>query len=362
MKTLITSTVLCALLTACGEAPPPVEHASTAAADTIKAQVVAEPMPDPDAIPVTVDNFCRAETDMYFGAIIKKWGLGIMGHERDAVPADKQEVVRLNRDTYYSSAVVDLEAGPVTIAMPDAKGRFQSVLAIDEDHYIAGITYIPGPHTFTRDKVGTRYLAFAVRTFVDPNDPEDVEQAHALQDGIKMSQPGGPGRFEVPKWDMVSQKKVREALDVLGSTLQGFHHAFGARGAVDPIRHLIATASAWGGNPDKDARYDSNTPEHNDGKTAYVLHVKDVPVDGFWSITVYNSKGFYEAPENSVSVNNLTAKKDPDGGIAIHFGGDPSQPNYLHIMDGWNYTVRMYRPRKEILDGTWTFPEAQPVN
>ena len=29
-------------------------------------------------------------------------------------------------------------------------------------------------------------------------------------------------------------------------------------------------------------------------------------------------------------------------------------------MKGWNYMVRLYRPRKEILDGTWKFPEAQP--
>jgi hypothetical protein len=30
-------------------------------------------------------------------------------------------------------------------------------------------------------------------------------------------------------------------------------------------------------------------------------------------------------------------------------------------MPGWNYIVRLYRPRAEILDGRWTFPEAQPA-
>ena len=35
--------------------------------------------------------------------------------------------------------------------------------------------------------------------------------------------------------------------------------------------------------------------------------------------------------------------------------------NCLPIMKGWNYTVRLYRPRQEILDGTWKFPEPQPV-
>ena len=36
--------------------------------------------------------------------------------------------------------------------------------------------------------------------------------------------------------------------------------------------------------------------------------------------------------------------------------------NCLPIMKGWNYTVRLFRPRPEILDGTREFPEAQPVS
>jgi hypothetical protein len=31
-------------------------------------------------------------------------------------------------------------------------------------------------------------------------------------------------------------------------------------------------------------------------------------------------------------------------------------------MKGWNYAVRLYRPREEILNGTWTFPEPRPVS
>jgi hypothetical protein len=62
------------------------------------------------------------------------------------------------------------------------------------------------------------------------------------------------------------------------------------------------------------------------------------------------------------SVNNLTAKKSADGSAAIQFGGDPADAlNYLQITKGWNYTVRLYRPRKEILKGSWKFPEPQPV-
>ena len=51
-----------------------------------------------------------------------------------------------------------------------------------------------------------------------------------------------------------------------------------------------------------------------------------------------------------------------DGSFTVQFGGDPkTAKNHLAITSGWNYTVRLYRPRKEILEGMWKFPEAQPV-
>jgi hypothetical protein len=49
-----------------------------------------------------------------------------------------------------------------------------------------------------------------------------------------------------------------------------------------------------------------------------------------------------------------------DVSITIHFGGDLKRANYLPIAEGWNYPIRMYQPRKEILDGSWTFPNVEP--
>ena len=86
-----------------------------------------------DYIPVTPDNFARAESDMYFSGVVKNGGLGKFDHTRDPAPLDKQTVMRLNQDTLYSSAVSDLDAGPVTVTLPDPGKRFMSMQVIDED-------------------------------------------------------------------------------------------------------------------------------------------------------------------------------------------------------------------------------------
>jgi hypothetical protein len=139
---------------------------------------------------------------------------------------------------------------------------------------------------------------------------------------------------------------------------------FGAKDQVDPVRHLIGSALLWGGNPEKDALYLPITPARNDGTTVHKLTVRDVPVDGFWSITVYNADGYLEANQyNAYAVNNINAKQGTDGSVAIQFGGcDGEIPNWLPIMKDWNYTVRLFRPRPEILDGTWRFPAGQPLS
>lgn len=330
--------------------------AAIAAAWSAQAQT-----PQPKPTLVNVENFARAESDLYFAGIVRNGGFGKFDHTREPAPLDKQTVIRLNRDTLYSSAVFDLDAGPVTITIPDAGQRFISMQVINEDHYTPQVAYKPGPYTLTRENVGTRYVAVAFRTLADPADKKDMAQAHAVQDAIKVEQQGGPGKFEVPAWDQASQKKIRDLLIVLSDTLPDKNRMFGTRAEVDPVRFLLGTASAWGGNPDKEAVYLNAFPEKNDGKTVYGLKVPaNVPVDGFWSVTVYNAEGFF-APNafNVYSLNNITAKKSADGSFDIQFGDcDGKIANCLPTTTGWNYMVRLYRPRSEILSGAWTFPAA----
>lgn len=316
----------------------------------------------PEAVPVTVENFARAESDVSFEATVKGFNaFGKFHHNRAPTKLDEQAVIRMNRDTLYSAAVFDLDAGPVTITLPDAGGRFISMQVINQDHYTPLVTY-GGTHRLTREAVGTRYVMTIVRTLADASNPADLAAAAKVQDAIRVEQPGGPGKFEIPRWDPVSRNKVRDALNVLADTLPDKNRMFGTKAEVDPVRYLLGVSSAWGGNPDKEAIYLNVVPKQNDGKTVHRMTVKDVPVDGFWSVCVYNAKGYFEPnPANAYVVNNVTAKKGADGSVTIQFGGDPATAgdgvNVLPITPGWNYMVRLYRPRKEILDGTWKFPE-----
>lgn len=63
-------------------------------------------------VPVSPDNFVRAETDLYFGNIVTGGGFGKFFHIRLLTPIDHQLVIQANRDTMYSAAIIDLDAGP----------------------------------------------------------------------------------------------------------------------------------------------------------------------------------------------------------------------------------------------------------
>jgi hypothetical protein len=287
--------------------------------------------------------------------------VGTLLHHREPGNADNQKVVRDNPNVLGSVAVFDLDAGPVTLTLPDAGERFLSLMVTDEDHYTY-TTYDSGDHTLAKETIGTRYVFVAVRILVDPNDPDDVAAVHALQDAMSVDQPGGPGTFEIPDWDTDSQNKVRAALISLGDTLSGSNRMFGTREQVDPVRHLIGTATGWGGNNEHDAYYAFKVPEQNDGDTVYAVTFRDLPIDSWWGVSVYNAVGYFDKNDRDVyTINSINAVANDDGSFTVRFGGDDSAPNCLPIFPGWNYAVRLYKPHQEVIDGTWTFPPAEPL-
>lgn len=313
---------------------------------------------------VTRDNFVRAETDFHFAQTVRAGGFSRLVPRREMVPVNRQGVVRMNRDTLYSAGVFDLAAAPVTITLPDPGHRYMSLQAISEDQYTPLVAYAPGRYAIDEAEAGTRYAMLLVRTLADPRRTDDMAAAHRLQDAIVVEQPR-TGTFEVPYWDSASREAVREELDALSRQQHiDSSRMFGTRGDVEPFAYLIGAATGWGGLPRSAAVYEGSAVSRNDGKTVYRLTVQNVPVDGFWSISVYNRAGYFEKNElDAYSINNLTAVSNADGSVIVQFGGCNREiTNCLPIMPGWNYTVRLYRPRAEVLSGAWNFPKPQPVN
>jgi len=304
---------------------------------------------------VDVDNFARAETHRMFADLQRNaGGVNRFAHNRKPASVDEQTVIRMNRDTLYSFAIVDLSAG-ATLTVPDAGRRYLSVMAVDEDHYVNRVLHDPGRYDLSVEELGSRYVAIAVRTLVDPRDPDDVEAVAAVQDQLRIDAVAGEP-FELPEYDGASFDRTRTALLALASDMTSFERSFGRKEDVDPVHHVIGAAAGWGGLPDAEATYLGVSPGLPVGE--YELTVADVPVDGFWSISVYNADGFFEPNESGAySVNDITAAHDPDGTVTVRFGGDgdPTR-NSLPITEGWNYLVRLYRPRPEILSGQWMFP------
>lgn len=310
-------------------------------------------------------TFARAESDLYLSNLAKRnGGLNVLLHDREPTPIDEQTIVRMNRDTFYSTSLHDLAAGPVTVTMPEnPDGRFQSLQVISQDHYTPFVIY-DGTLELTQHTVGTRYVLLAFRTFVDPSDPQDIAAAHALQDGIRVAQADN-GVLELPEWDPASRARARGALaelQSLGGTADKVR--MGRPNEVDPMAHLMATATGWGLNPREAAIYFTGYPEPNDAQTVQQLVLGDVPQDGFWSISVYDANGYFAPNELGVySVNNATAIAGDDGTTTIQFGGcDSAVVNCIPITDGWNYSFRVYRPKPEVLDGSWQPPEVTPVS
>ena len=309
---------------------------------------------------VNVDNFVRAETAAQFDRTLEyvNGEVNKFVHIRVPQPLDKQSVIRMNRDTLYSGAIVDISKG-ATLTIPETHGRYVSVQVVNEDHYVNNVYHEPGAYKLTMKEFDTPYVSITIRTLVDAFDPADVKKANAIQDGFTITSESAIP-YTHPDYDQDSYKAIYKVLIELSRFLPDTRRTFGSKEEVGEVRHLLGTAFGWGGLPETEAFYLNVEPNLPVG--AYELTVKDVPVDAFWSISLYNKDGYFQENEyNAYSVNSVTATPDKDGSFTIHFGGDPKSENYLHIMEGWNYAVRLYQPRKQILEGEWIFPNVKPA-
>lgn len=313
-------------------------------------------------IPVTVDNFTRAATDIELAKYVAlAGGVNRFYHFREPTPVEDQPTIQMNRDTLYSTAVVDISEG-ATLILPDVGDRYMSAMIVNQDHYINEVFHGAGTYTLDTDTFDTPYVIVYMRTLVDASDAEDVAAVNAYQDQMAIKAASSKP-FIAPFYDEESYEGMIRAAIGFAAYLPDSARMFGTREAVSPVRHLIGTAGGWGGLPEDEAFYLPVEPNLPDGE--YKIDVPaEVPVGAFWSISMYNAERYFVPNSmDAYVVNSIMGERNTDGSMTVHFGGcKDGRSNCLPLMEGWNYTVRMYQPAPEILDGSWIFPAIQPVN
>jgi hypothetical protein len=136
-------------------------------------------------------------------------GAGVFMHNRKAADPKNHTIVRLNFDTQYSSAILDLTE-EATLIMPETNGRYQSAWFITEEHYNPMAINKPGTYKINQENTGSKYVIVVIRTQANMSSPEDLEIVSKLQDQVILSQKDR-GSYEVSNnWDMNEILKMRE--------------------------------------------------------------------------------------------------------------------------------------------------------
>ena len=118
-------------------------------------------------VQVNIDNFVRAANDLEIGKLLAlTGGVNEFFHFRAPTPIDNQPVIRMNRDTLYSAAVVDISEG-ATLILPDAGDRYLSAMIVNQDHYINDVFLGGGTYELDTKTFDTSYVIVSVRTLVD---------------------------------------------------------------------------------------------------------------------------------------------------------------------------------------------------
>ena len=159
-----------------------------------------------EKIAVTLENYEVAESDLAFYNITKLVGMNTFFHfPTGAFDLDNQTVVRMNRDTYYSGAIIDTTQG-ASITIPETSGRYLSVMVVQNDHYIDQVFLEPGTHEITSE---TEFAMVAMRIRANQSDPDDDAAIAALRAGVKL-EVGGNASHVRPNYNMDDLVALRD--------------------------------------------------------------------------------------------------------------------------------------------------------
>ena len=284
---------------------------------------------------VTQDNFPQAYSNLRFDNIIKNTGGINRFLEMPVAPSDpsKQFVVRMNRDTYYSTGIFDMTGG-VYITIPETD-QYISVQVVDENHETQPMIYGSGRHKLTAK---TKHAFIVVRT-LDDNARRDLKTETNSSD-----------QFVVKNWDNASFEKVAAAGNAIFAAGYDQSKAYGnkERGQT-PYWNFVGAAGGWGGAMVQDNIY--QTSKYMSSTGCYEMTFVDPEARDFWSATVYNGDGYIFNDIANIS-SEMDLEKNADSTYTIRYGCD-NQPNNIPIREGnttgkFNVVMRHYGPSKMV--------------
>ena len=290
------------------------------------------------AIVVTQDNFPQAYSNLRFDAIIKQAGGVNKFLEMPVASSDpaKQFVVRMNRDTFYSTSVFDMTGG-IYITIPETD-QYVSIQVVDENHETQPMIYGPGRHRLTAKTTH----AFVVVRSLDDNARRNL-----------VSEVNSAKPFSVKNWDDVSFEQVAAAGNNIFSKGYDQSKAYSNKeSGQTAFMNYVGAAGGWGGAMVQDNVYQIGQYLTSDG--CYEMTFLDPQARDFWSATVYNGDGYLFNDNANIS-SEMNPAKNQDGTYTVRFGCD-GQPNNVPIREGnltgrFNVVMRHYGPSDMVKKG-----------
>ncbi|OBT13090.1 hypothetical protein A9264_15005 [Vibrio sp. UCD-FRSSP16_10] len=295
-------------------------------------------------------------------------GVNKFNHKRFLTPTDEQEVVRMNRDTYYSFSTVDVSKG-ATVTLPEIKeGMYMSMEVITEDHRIQAMQYGAGTYelnTHTGDHV---------QVLIRLDARYSVEEAWEIRNKIRVdAKSANPYVYKGPAYDHAAFEATEKALkgqifDIIASdgsnALSGMFTS--PDDASDELfvqnKYEVGSAVGWGGAQLKDNIYEIS--KNMDNSKCYQATFEDPKNLAFTSVTVYNGAGFMFNDHANISTD--TADYNADGTLTLSFGCGADAPNNITTTEGndtgkFNLAMRHYIPSKKVMDGYRLLPLVKEV-
>ncbi|MEE1675200.1 DUF1254 domain-containing protein [Agarivorans aestuarii] len=309
---------------------------------------------------VTRDNYIVAETSKYFAVTEAKATDGVNSWRHFRVPplTEDQPIVRMNRDTIYSTAVVDTEKG-ASVTLPDFGERFVMVQFTDENHQTYDMVYTQGNETLEVPN-STKFMFVMVRAYL-PNihDKQEIAELNKLQDKLVIDAASSDDYPIFAGYDLATLAAKLEPVkkgileEIAAQGVGDSEKMFGTNDYTTAEKRIQGAAYGWGGATFKDNVYQYSA--NFETTECHSVTFEDPKNKGFWSFTVYNDDGFMF--NDDASTNSGVAKPNADGSYSVYFGCDEAKYGANNIpltglKEGqkWNVLVRHYAPSSQLAD------------